>query len=124
MSTRFITEIDAPSKPGGESQSLKGRGERRMRKASSAELQVLTCFVDNPDTWLTGYQLTTLTGLNSGTIYPMLDRLCRRDYLNARKEVEGHLRYTYYQLTERGKEHALREFAREIRAAHPMPVTI
>ena len=47
-------------------------------------LLVLESFVERPTDWRYGYELSRLTGLKSGTLYPILMRLEKRLLLEAR----------------------------------------
>ena len=52
------------------------------RKNSSPQTQVLlAALMERPGTWAYGYELSKQTGLKSGTLYPLLMRLCDQGLL-------------------------------------------
>ena len=55
----------------------------RSRAPSPATRAVLTALIDAAPAWSHGYELCRLTGLKSGTLYPLLIRLERQGYLQA-----------------------------------------
>jgi len=50
-------------------------------KLSPQTLLILAAFLDHPAEWKYGYDLSRLTGLKSGTLYPILMRLADRKLL-------------------------------------------
>ena len=48
---------------------------KRLPRLSSQTIRVLEQFVQRPATWRYGYELSRVTGLKSGTLYPILMRL-------------------------------------------------
>ena len=78
--------------------------------------------------WRHGYDLSTETGLKSGTLYPILMRLERLGWLEARWEDEpapGKPRRHLYRLTASGTEEAqaiLRSASEPLFVARPAPV--
>lgn len=56
----------------------------RPRKLSSQALSVLSVLGNRPGDWLYGLELAKLTGLKSGTLYPILIRLADRALLESR----------------------------------------
>lgn len=58
----------------------------RARRASPQTLSVLTALLEAPRQWRHGYELAQLTGLQSGTLYPILMRLSDRKLLEAKWE--------------------------------------
>lgn len=56
----------------------------RSRKLSSQSLAVLQALANRPADWLYGLELAKLTGLKSGTLYPILIRLADRSLLESR----------------------------------------
>src|ERR1700749_2907188 len=56
----------------------------RSRRPSPHTLQLLDALSKRPGTWKYGYELSQLTGLKSGTLYPILMRLCDRKVLESR----------------------------------------
>lgn len=68
---------------------------------------VLKAFLDDPEAERYGFELSQLTGLRSGSLYPLLARLLERGWLAARWErldpkLHGRPRRRYYRLTEDG----------------------
>jgi PadR family transcriptional regulator PadR len=59
-------------------------GARRNSPQTQAVLDVLA---EHPSAWTYGYQLSKLTGLKSGTMYPLLMRLSDRGYLDEKWEA-------------------------------------
>ncbi|HEY1889395.1 MAG TPA: PadR family transcriptional regulator [Steroidobacteraceae bacterium] len=55
----------------------------RTRKPSAHTLLVLEALSKRPRDWHYGYELSQLTGLKSGTLYPILMRLCDRALLDS-----------------------------------------
>jgi PadR family transcriptional regulator, regulatory protein PadR len=53
-------------------------GVTRVRKTSVPTLALLLAMLERPRAWQYGYELAQLTGLKSGTLYPILMRLCDR----------------------------------------------
>jgi len=83
-------------------------------RLSSQTRRVLEAFTADPERWKYGYDLLRVTGLRSGSLYPILARLEQRGWLEAVWDVDGppgrpprHL----YRLTAEG--------ARSARAAAP-----
>jgi len=56
----------------------------RSRKLSTQSLAVLSVLAHRPSDWLYGLELASLTGLRSGTLYPILIRLADRTLLESR----------------------------------------
>lgn len=54
------------------------------RKSSAQSVAVLVALLDQPRTWQHGYALSKATGLQSGTLYPILARLEDRGYLESK----------------------------------------
>ncbi len=53
----------------------------RSRSLSPAARMVLTALLENAGTWSYGYDLAKITGVKSGTLYPLLIRLEERGLL-------------------------------------------
>jgi PadR family transcriptional regulator, regulatory protein PadR len=73
---------------------------------SSQTLAVLTALCDQPSEWRHGYALAKLTGLKSGTLYPILIRLADRRLVEACWQDEpqpGRPRRHLYRLTADGR---------------------
>jgi len=51
------------------------------RTPSLQTQMVLAAFAEQPQTWRHGYDLISETGLKSGTLYPLLIRLCDQGLL-------------------------------------------
>jgi DNA-binding PadR family transcriptional regulator len=65
----------------------------------------LLAFLDRPRDWRHGYDLMEQTGIASGTLYPMLIRLCDHGHLEARWVPAAHGRWPRrhaYRLTATG----------------------
>jgi|SRR6185312_8650998 len=56
----------------------------RPRKPSPQTQTVLTTLANRPSDWLYGLELAKLTGLKSGSLYPILIRLSERGLLESR----------------------------------------
>jgi PadR family transcriptional regulator PadR len=57
------------------------------RKFSEQTLALLAVFIEQPRKWRHGYDLSRDTGLKSGTLYPILMRLCDRGLLQSKWEA-------------------------------------
>jgi DNA-binding PadR family transcriptional regulator len=76
---------------------------------SAQTLAVLASLLEGRAEWQHGYDLARRTGLQSGTLYPILIRLADRDLVEARWEDEqpaGRPRRHLYRLTAAGVEQA------------------
>jgi len=59
------------------------------RKCSRQTVALLAALMEQPRTWQHGYELSKLTGLKSGTLYPILMRLSDQGLLVSRwKDAE------------------------------------
>jgi DNA-binding PadR family transcriptional regulator len=56
----------------------------RTRKLSPQTLSVMQALANRPGDWLYGLELSKLTGLKSGSLYPILIRLSDRRLLESR----------------------------------------
>ena len=56
----------------------------RSRRCSPHTLAILAAFAQQPTQWQYGYDLVQLTGLSSGTLYPILMRLGDRGLMESR----------------------------------------
>lgn len=78
---------------------------------------VLRAMLQDPDREMYGLQLCAATGLASATVYPLLIRLARIGWLDARWEegwegaAHGRPQRHYYRLTPAGVEQARRALA-------------
>jgi DNA-binding PadR family transcriptional regulator len=82
-------------------------------RLSAETLQVLERFLERPSEWRYGYELSRLTGLKSGTLYPILMRLEKYTLLEAKwvtTEDGVPPRHTY-RLTPNGLEFARAKLA-------------
>ena len=89
----------------------------RDRKCSDQTLALLAALTDQPRAWRHGYDLSSETGLKSGTLYPILMRLSDRGLLDSKwtpHERTGRPPRHMYRLTAQGIA-----FAREQLAACP-----
>jgi DNA-binding PadR family transcriptional regulator len=57
---------------------------KRARKPSAQTLAVLDALGMRPSDWLYGLELSKLTGLKSGSLYPLLIRLAERGLLESK----------------------------------------
>lgn len=81
----------------------------RVRRPSPQTVKVLEALAADPSAWRYGYQLGLEIGLRSGSLYPILVRLCDRDLLEAKWEdgpPPGRPPRHLYRLNSRGLEHA------------------
>jgi PadR family transcriptional regulator PadR len=87
-------------------------------------LVVLSAMLSDPDTDWYGLELSKRSGLKPGTIYPLLDRLLKVEWLERRWEeidpaIEGRPRRRLYRLTgvgERAARLALNEHIASLRS--------
>jgi len=92
------------------------------RKCSSQTRMLLAALLDEPRAWRHGYELTSVTGLKSGTLYPILMRLSDRGLLDAKwqvAEVAGRPPRHLYRLTTAGVAYARAELAQALPLAMP-----
>jgi DNA-binding PadR family transcriptional regulator len=54
------------------------------RKASPQTLALIAALLEQPRQWRHGYELAQVTGLQSGTLYPILMRLSDRKLLDSK----------------------------------------
>jgi DNA-binding PadR family transcriptional regulator len=88
----------------------------RNRRPSAHTLLVLAALLKRARDWHYGYELSQITGLKSGTLYPILMRLCDRDLLDSDWQpaaLAGRPPRHVYRLTAAGDA-----FAREAVSAH------
>jgi PadR family transcriptional regulator PadR len=80
-------------------------------RRSPQTVLVLTEFLQNPQDWKYGYDISRCTGLKSGTLYPLLMRLASRKLLQTRWEASeaGKPPRHMYKLTAGGLELAREE---------------
>lgn len=82
----------------------------RSRAPSPATRAVLAALVEAAPGWSHGYELCRLTGLKSGTLYPLLIRLESQGYLAAEWQAPepGRPPRHAYRLTAEGLQYATR----------------
>ncbi|HET7086411.1 MAG TPA: PadR family transcriptional regulator [Rhizomicrobium sp.] len=81
---------------------------------SSQTGRLLQVLLNDPSAWQHGYGLMKLTGLQSGTLYPILLRLCDQGFLEAKwreSETAGKPRRHVYRLTPNGLAFAREQIA-------------
>ena len=92
----------------------------RVRRPSPHTLTLLAALMDRPQAWHYGYDLSRETDLKSGTLYPILMRLCARGVLESRWQAAVEAgrppRHTY-RLTQAGMA-----FARDAIAGQPSKI--
>ena len=77
----------------------------RNRRPSRHTLAILDALAQRARAWHYGYELSRVTGLKSGTLYPILMRLCERGNLESKwqpSEEEGRPPRHMYRLTAEG----------------------
>jgi PadR family transcriptional regulator, regulatory protein PadR len=57
---------------------------KRHRRPSAHTLALLDALTQRPRAWHYGYDLSRLTQMKSGTLYPILMRLCERGMLESK----------------------------------------
>jgi PadR family transcriptional regulator PadR len=90
---------------------------KRHRRPSLHTLALLDALTQRPRAWHYGYDLSRLTEMKSGTLYPILMRLCERGVLESKWQPaaqEGRPPRHMYRLTATGLV-----FARDSLAAQP-----
>jgi len=86
----------------------------RDRKCSNQTLALLTALAEQPRVWRHGYDLSSETGLKSGTLYPILMRLSDRGLLDSKwtsQEGAGRPPRHMYRLTAQGTAFARQQLA-------------
>lgn len=80
------------------------------RRPSRQTASVLTALAREPLAWRYGYELGKEIGVEAGTLYPILMRLCDRGLLEARWEVDppvGRPRRHMYRITAAGEREGI-----------------
>lgn len=93
----------------------------RRSNISRQTRAALAALLERPSDWHYGYDLMERTGIASGTLYPMLIRLCDQGALEARwvpSPHEGRPPRHAYRLTASGLTLARNNAADPARAAH------
>jgi PadR family transcriptional regulator, regulatory protein PadR len=88
----------------------------RNRRSSAHTLCLFTVLAKRPQAWQYGYQLSQLTALKSGTLYPILMRLCERGLLESKWQPSpqrGRPPRHMYRFTASGAAFARSELQRE-----------
>jgi PadR family transcriptional regulator PadR len=78
---------------------------KRNRRPSAHTLALLDALTQRPRAWQYGYDLSRLTGMKSGTLYPILMRLSERGALESKWQPaaqEGRPPRHMYRLTAAG----------------------
>src|SRR5216684_6022992 len=96
--------------------------EPRLRM-SPQTIQVLDAFLEAPEDWKYGYDISRDTGLKSGTLYPILMRLADRALLETRWEIAeaGKPPRHMYRLTTTGLQLARQESPSKTRRSRVQP---
>jgi PadR family transcriptional regulator, regulatory protein PadR len=87
----------------------------RNRRSSAHTLALFAVLTKRRQVWQYGYQLSQLTGLKSGTLYPILMRLCDRGLLESKWQPSpqrGRPPRHMYRLTDSGAVFARNESRR------------
>jgi PadR family transcriptional regulator, regulatory protein PadR len=93
--------------------------------SNKATAKVLIAFLEHPTHDQYGFGLMKRTGVKSGSLYPILDRLERAGWAESRKEdidekVAGRPQRTLYRMTALGQteaRHAVADFYRDLEPA-------
>ena len=93
---------------------------------SAAAVMVLKAFLAHPDTEQYGFGLMKVTGVKSGSLYPILTRLERAGWVTARDEEigvrnEGRPPRRLYRLTLEGQKEGASAVANFYRVLGPRP---
>ena len=89
----------------------------RSRRPSPQTVKVLDALAADPSAWRYGYELGLEVGLRSGSLYPILVRLCDRDLLEAKWEDGpplGRPPRHLYRLTSNGRAYAATYLTRSV----------
>jgi PadR family transcriptional regulator PadR len=81
----------------------------RTRRPSAQTRAVLEFLHEHGDGWSYGYEISKVTGIASGTLYPLLMRLADRGYLESTwepAEMQGRPPRRVCRLTSAGKRYA------------------
>lgn len=81
----------------------------RNRRCSRQTLSLLEVLIEQPHAWQYGYDISRETGLQSGTLYPILMRLSDRGMLESKWEASpqsGRPPRHMYRLTAQGVDYA------------------
>jgi PadR family transcriptional regulator PadR len=80
---------------------------------SKATAKILRAFLEDPDAEQYGFGLMAATGVKSGSLYPILDRLQRLGWVESKDEqiderMVGRPKRRLYLLTDKGRNEALK----------------
>lgn len=96
---------------------------KRSRRPSKQTLLALMEFLESPQSWRYGYELSKKTGLEAGVLYPILVRLKRRGLVEAEwekqesEESKGRPARHMYRLTDKGKVYAFEHMKEHLRSS-------
>ncbi len=98
-----------------------------MRLGNKAIAKVLIAFLEQPTRDQYGFGLMRMTGVKSGSLYPILDRLERAGWIESRKEdvdekVARRPKRRLYRLTAVGRREATQAVADFYRDIQPAPL--
>lgn len=88
----------------------------RSRRSSAHTLALIAALAKRPQAWQYGYELSQQTALKSGTLYPILMRLCDRGLLESKWQPSpqrGRPPRHMYRLTSSGAAFARNELRRD-----------
>jgi DNA-binding PadR family transcriptional regulator len=88
----------------------------RNRQCSPQTYALLAVLLQRPSSWRYGYDLSTETELKSGTLYPILMRLCDRGLLDSKwadSPERGRPPRHMYRLTTAGSVYAKQQLANQ-----------
>ena len=97
-----------------------------MRLSSKATAKVLTAFLEHPSRDQYGFGLMATTGVKSGSLYPILDRLERLGWIESHAEdidekVAGRPKRKLYRITGLGRKEATQAVGDFYRDLGPVP---
>jgi|SRR5271169_5575866 len=98
---------------------------QRSRKSSGHTLSLLAAMMEQPRSWQYGYELAQVTQLKSGTLYPILMRLCDRKLLESKwqpSSSQGRPPRHMYRLTVSGTAFAKEQLANTGRSSGREPL--
>ena len=93
------------------------------RRPSAQTRDVLVAFLESPDDWRYGYDMSRQLGISSGTLYPILMRLSDRGQLETRwsePEAKGRPPRHMYRLTAGGRAWA----SSAVKESRTMPAAV
>jgi len=96
---------------------------KRNRAPSKKARQLLATMLTQPEIYRYGYELMKVTGISSGTLYPILMRLEERGFLEAQwrsSNKPGRPPRHAYKLTNAGIQFAVSELENSKKPIHPV----